>query len=154
MYASCVVHLPLYCVCLFRHRTSRLNSLYVTDRNMYFFFVGRDSSVGVATRYGLDGLGIESRRGRDFPHPSRPPPGTHPASYTMGTGSFSGVKRPGCGVDHNPQLAARLKERAELCRAFMAFSRVNIIFYLTDQIHISFPRLTFFCLHRLIPDPI
>ena len=36
------------------------------------FVVGRDSSVGIATRYGLDGPGIESRWGRDFPHPSRP----------------------------------------------------------------------------------
>ena len=34
--------------------------------------VGRDSSVDIATRYGLGGPGIESRRGRDFPHPSRP----------------------------------------------------------------------------------
>ena len=33
---------------------------------------GRDSSVGKATRYGLDGPGIEFRWGRDFPHPSRP----------------------------------------------------------------------------------
>ena len=33
--------------------------------------MGRDSSVGIATRYGLDGPGIESRWGRDFPHPSR-----------------------------------------------------------------------------------
>jgi hypothetical protein len=33
--------------------------------------VGRDSSVGLATRYGLDGPGIESRWRRDFPHPSR-----------------------------------------------------------------------------------
>ena len=41
--------------------------------------VGRDSSVGIATRYGLDGPGIESRWGRDFPHPSRPALGpTHP----------------------------------------------------------------------------
>jgi len=31
----------------------------------------RDSSVGIANRYGLDGLGIESRWGRDFPHLSR-----------------------------------------------------------------------------------
>ena len=31
---------------------------------------GRDSSVGIATRYGMDGPGIESRWGRDFPHPS------------------------------------------------------------------------------------
>ena len=34
--------------------------------------VGRDSSVGVATRYGLDGPGIEFRSERDFPHLSRP----------------------------------------------------------------------------------
>ena len=34
--------------------------------------VGRDSSVGIATRYGVDGPGIEDRQGRDFPHPSRP----------------------------------------------------------------------------------
>ena len=38
-------------------------------------YVGRDSSVGIATRYGLDGPGIESRGGgggRDFPQPYRP----------------------------------------------------------------------------------
>ena len=35
--------------------------------------VGRDSSVGIATRYGLDGpIRIESWWGRGFPHPSRP----------------------------------------------------------------------------------
>jgi hypothetical protein len=33
---------------------------------------GRDSVVGIATRYGLDGPGIESRWGRDFSHTSRP----------------------------------------------------------------------------------
>ena len=31
----------------------------------------RDRSVGIATSYGLDGPGIESRWRRDFPHPSR-----------------------------------------------------------------------------------
>jgi len=40
----------------------------------------------------------------------------HPASYTMGTGSFLGVKRPGCGVDHPPPSSAEVKERAELYR--------------------------------------
>jgi hypothetical protein len=30
------------------------------------------SVVGVATANGLDGPGIETRWGRDFPHPSRP----------------------------------------------------------------------------------
>jgi hypothetical protein len=43
----------------------------------YFCFlltynVGRDSSVGIATRYELDGPGIEFRWGRDFLQPSRP----------------------------------------------------------------------------------
>jgi len=33
--------------------------------------MGRDSSVGIATRYGLDSPGIESWCGRDFPYPSR-----------------------------------------------------------------------------------
>jgi hypothetical protein len=32
---------------------------------------GPDSSVGIATAYGLDGPGIDSRLGRDFPHLSR-----------------------------------------------------------------------------------
>ena len=31
-----------------------------------------DVSVGIASRYGLDGPGIESRWGRDFPLPTRP----------------------------------------------------------------------------------
>ena len=33
---------------------------------------GRYSSVGIATRYRLDGPGMEPRWGRDFPYPSRP----------------------------------------------------------------------------------
>ena len=38
---------------------------------MYFLHdnVGRHSAVGIATRYGLDSPGIESRWGRNFPHP-------------------------------------------------------------------------------------
>ena len=38
--------------------------------------VGRDSSVGIATRYGPDGQGIESRRGRQSKpalEPTQPP---------------------------------------------------------------------------------
>ena len=34
--------------------------------------VVRDSSVGIATRYGLDGPGIVCRWGQDFLHVSRP----------------------------------------------------------------------------------
>jgi hypothetical protein len=36
--------------------------------------VGRESSVGISTRYGLDGQRIESRWGRALTHPSRPAP--------------------------------------------------------------------------------
>jgi len=31
-------------------------------------------------------------------------PGAHPSSYTMGTGLFPGVKRPGCGLDPPPPI--------------------------------------------------
>jgi hypothetical protein len=41
-------------------------------------------------------------------------PGAHPASYTMGTGSFTGIKRPGRGIDHPPTSSAEVKEREEL----------------------------------------
>ena len=64
----------------------------------------RDSSVGIATRHGLDGPGIESQWGARFSTPVQTGPGAHPASYTMGTGSLPGVKRPGRGVDHPPPI--------------------------------------------------
>jgi hypothetical protein len=76
-------------------------------------FVGRDITVGIATRYGLDGPTIESRWGRDFPHPSRPALGPI-ASPKMGTGSFPGDKVPGRGVDHPPPSGAEVTERVEL----------------------------------------
>ena len=75
---------------------------------------GRDSSVGIATRYGLDGLGFDSRWGARFSAPVQTGPGTHPTSYTMGTGSFPGVKRPGCGVDHPPLSSTEVEGRVEL----------------------------------------
>jgi len=76
----------------------------------------RDSSVRIATRYGLDGPGIESRwgGGARFSAPVETSPRAHPASYTMGTGSFPGVKRPGGCVDYAPQSSAKGKERVEL----------------------------------------
>ena len=40
---------------------------------------------------------------------------TSPASYTMGTGSFPGVKRPGRSVDHTSPSSAEVNERVELC---------------------------------------
>jgi hypothetical protein len=55
--------------------------------------VGRDSAVGIATRYGLDGPGSESRWGRHFPQPSRPALGpTQPHVQWVVLGLFSGGK--------------------------------------------------------------
>ena len=70
--------------------------------------------MGIAPRYGLDGPGIESRWRRDFPRASRQALGAHPVSYTTGTGSVPGVKRPGRGVDHPRPSSAEVKERVEL----------------------------------------
>jgi hypothetical protein len=53
---------------------------------------GPGSSVGIMTDYGLDGPGIESRWEARFSAPVQTGPGAHPASCTMGTGSFPGVK--------------------------------------------------------------
>jgi len=76
--------------------------------------MGRDGTVGIATRYGLDGPGIESRWRARLSAPVQTGPGTHPASYTMGTVSFPGVKRLGRGVDHLLPPSTEVKERVEL----------------------------------------
>ena len=57
---------------------------------IYLFEVGRDRVVGIATHYGLGGLGIISRWGARFSAPVETGPGAHPASCTMGTGLFPG----------------------------------------------------------------
>ena len=53
---------------------------------------GPGSVVGIATSYGLDGPGIESRWEARSSAPIQTGPGAHPASCKMGTGSFPGVK--------------------------------------------------------------
>jgi len=52
--------------------------------------------------------------GGRFSAPFQIGPGAHPASYTMGTGSFPGVKQPRHGVDHPPPPSAEVKERVDL----------------------------------------
>jgi len=65
---------------------------------------GSYSSVGVATRYGLDGPGIVFRWGAIFSAPVQTGP---EVGYRF---SFWGVKRPGRGFDHPPHLAPRIKK--------------------------------------------
>jgi hypothetical protein len=72
---------------------------------------GRDRSVGIATRYGLKGLGIEFRWGERFSSFVQTNPASLPASYTSTwvLGIFTGAKRPG-RVHHPLHLAPRLKK--------------------------------------------
>jgi hypothetical protein len=72
--------------------------------------LGRDSAVGIATRYWLYGPGIEYRWGARFSLPVQTGPGAYPASYTMGTGGIPGGNATGAWRDHPPNLSPRLKE--------------------------------------------
>jgi hypothetical protein len=56
---------------------------------MVLVIVGRDNAVGIATRYGLDRPGIESRWGARFSAHVQTGPGAHPASCTMDIESLS-----------------------------------------------------------------
>jgi len=65
--------------------------------------------------YGFEKL-LRAGKSRDripvvarFSAPIQISPGAHPASYTMGTRQFPGIKWPGCGADH-PHLAPRWKK--------------------------------------------
>ena len=79
---------------------------------------GRDSSVGIATRYGAGRSGNRIPVGARFSALVQTDPAAHPASYTMGTGSFPGAKRPGRGGDHPFPSSAEVNERAELYHNF------------------------------------
>ena len=61
--------------------------------------MGRDGSVGIGNCYVFDGAEIESHLGARISAPVQTGPEAHPVSYTMNTGSFLAVKRPGGGVD-------------------------------------------------------
>jgi hypothetical protein len=57
-------------------------------------YVVKNIQVQYLYAYGLDGPGIESRWRARFSAPVQTGPEAHPASCTIGTGSFPGVK---CG---------------------------------------------------------
>ena len=77
--------------------------------------MGWDSAVGIGTRYGLDGLEIESRLGGEVFH-THPdwPRGPPSLLYNGQEVSFPEVKWPGRVIDHPPPSSAEVKERVEL----------------------------------------
>ena len=94
-----------------------------THTHTYIYIVGRNGSVGIATRYRLEGPGIESRWGRDFPHPSRQALGSTQNSIQW----VSGLERPGRGAKHPPTSSAEVKERVELYLYFPSGSSWAVV---------------------------
>jgi len=121
----------------------------------YMFRCGPDSSVGIATGCGLEGPGIESRVGARFSAPVQTGPGVHPASCTMGTGSFLRVKN-GRGVTLIPHpllVPWSWKSRVipllplwavQIVQNFGACTRVHFTFFL----HVSVRLAT--CRHNIL----
>ena len=68
--------------------------------------MGPGSSVGIAIGYGLDGPGIESRWGRDFPHLSRLSLGPTQPPVQWAPGLSRGKKRAGRDADPSPPSSA------------------------------------------------
>jgi hypothetical protein len=61
---------------------------------------GRDSEVNIPTTLLAVQTGDRISVRAIFPPPVQTACGAHPATYTVGTGSFQGAKRLGCGVNH------------------------------------------------------
>jgi hypothetical protein len=103
---------------------------------------GPGSVVSIATGYGLDGAGTESRWEARFSAPVQTGPLAHLASCIMGTGSFPGIKR-GRGVTLNPHplpVPWSLKSRAipllplravRPVQSLSSCKRVRFTFYFT-----------------------
>jgi len=75
--------------------------------------VGRGGVVGIATRYKLDDLRIESRLGGGVSAPAQTGPGAYLVSCEVGNGSTSRGKAAvggGGGVNHPSHLTKRLKK--------------------------------------------
>jgi hypothetical protein len=71
--------------------------------------MGRDSSVGIATRYCLDGPKMEYRWWQDFPRPARPALGSTQPPIQWVRGHSRGVKRRG-SVNNTHHLVTRSKK--------------------------------------------
>jgi len=72
--------------------------------------MGRDCSVGTATRYGLYGPGDRIPVGVEIFRARPDLPWGEPSLLESGTRSHPVVKRPGRGVDHPPHLVPWLKK--------------------------------------------
>jgi hypothetical protein len=102
----------------------------------YFITCGSGSVFGIATGYGLDGLGIESRWGEIFRTCSDRlwgPPGLLYKGYRVFPGRR---KRPGNDADHSPPSSAEVQKKSRVIpllspRNFVAYGRVQPTYFIT-----------------------
>ena len=86
--------------------SARRRDLYISTIKIRKWTINRGYSDSLrAGRFG-DRIPVEVRCST----PVQTGPGAHPASYTLGTVTFPGRKRPGNGVNHPPHLEPRLKK--------------------------------------------
>ena len=109
-------------------------------QNFYVVLLLRNWKFNVRiyrTPSGLSQYSVSLRNGRSadripgwarFSAPVQTGPGVLPASYTMVTGSFPGVKRPGSGVVHPPPSRNSRAIRLLPLWAFVACYRENCTF--------------------------
>jgi hypothetical protein len=104
-------HLETICCSIFKGTRSFLKFIILQINIILPYNVGRDSFLSLYSDL------LWAGRSRDriplggrFSAPIQTCPVSQPASNTIGTGSFPGVKRPGRGVNHPPHLAPRLKK--------------------------------------------
>ena len=91
------------------------------------YSVGPDSSVGIATRYGLDGPRVRSWLWRDIPHPrSALWPTQLPTQWVSGIFS-PGVKWPGRAVHRPSPSSAENNEIVELYPSFTSGSSWTVL---------------------------
>ena len=122
--------------------------------------MNQDSSVGIATRYGLDGPGIESQWGTRFSVPVQTALEAHILQCNGHRVSFKGVKPLRRGVDHPPPSSAEVKERVELYMCYpsghLVCNRVNFNFLCMNGSFLGFQlRQVVEChLMRLLPEKV
>ena len=86
--------------------------------------------------------------GARFSAPVQTGPGAYPASCTMGTGSFPGVKRPGRGADHPAPPKRPGHERVELYiyspsgPSWPALGRTLLFIYFVKVIWLQCPKIS------------
>jgi hypothetical protein len=121
---------------LLRCRSFFVHGICVQYTTLVEGYVGRDSSVSIATRYGPGGPGIQSRWGRNLLHPSRPTLGPTQPPVQWIPGVFPGGKAARVCCWPRTHLGPGLKSRAVQLLplwAFVAGYRVDFTVYWKDM---------------------